>query len=584
MLIWGCLRWIRKCFLSVCEKQCSCLVRSLLLVDYVVLYLFFFIFFSINMANIFSNLPQSSWMDPDTVEQQFRDNYAKAGHGRRLAGETFPMSSAALSSSTTTYTATSTRMVPTTIAAKLATTSFAPVRMPMRNATSVPALAGANTTTFLRSATGRVSTSLRRTATSTSTTFPSRPTFAARTVTVTVVVYANATTTVPAASNVSAGGDSPDQGFIDKMSLRRYPFVRWTSILAPFPVFATWLICAWDTWLHAKAIWHKTGSTEAHDLAIQIIALPMVYGLLSLSALVRMWKIMSNFFGEASEESWSSRRDHALEIYEADYLVADLYESWALHHFAVLAMQVLRRSFNFGGSMLGGSASALDTASSVYQAWAGTLKGLHKSVRSLTMQGIWSFVIVCLISSAYGLTAPIVEEMFEGQFPEFVEAMKNSNDKVRFFFLGTGSVASTAAICNILQIERTFHYELLHFKPRWKFWGTKILVSIAFLQSLLFLLPIPPFRYMSTEQANLTYSTLLCYECLLIGLLHMYAWHPGEDWYKEGVAEERAGLTDAVDLSTISLGNSPPLSPEGVKAVEYGLRRSADVAKMADAA
>merc|ERR1711879_642088 len=133
----------------------------------------------------------------------------------------------------------------------------------------------------------------------------------------------------------------------------------------------------------------------------------MVYGLLALSAAVRMWKVMSNFFGEPSEETWSTRRSYALEIYEADYQVADLYESWALHHFAVLAMQVLRKSFQGGCSMLEGSASALDTNSPVFQAWAGTLKNLHKSVRSLTMQGIWSFVIVCLISSIYGLTAPV---------------------------------------------------------------------------------------------------------------------------------------------------------------------------------
>merc|ERR1712050_441500 len=133
----------------------------------------------------------------------------------------------------------------------------------------------------------------------------------------------------------------------------------------------------------------------------------------------------------------------------------------------------------------------------------------------------------------------------EDQFPEFVNTMRRNKDKARYFFLGTGCVASTAAICNILQIERTFHYELLRFKPFWKFWGTKVLVSIAFLQSLLFMLPMPPFRYMSTVQANLTYSTLLCYECLAISLIHLYAWSAREQWYKEHQdAQEGQGLTD----------------------------------------
>merc|ERR1712087_1022018 len=73
------------------------------------------------------------------------------------------------------------------------------------------------------------------------------------------------------------------------------------------------------------------------------------------------------------------------------------------------------------------------------------------------------------------------------------------------------------------------------FGPFLKFWGTKILVSIAFLQTIVFMLPMPPFKDMSTVQMNLTYSTLICYECLLISLLHMYAWRSTEDWYKDGL-------------------------------------------------
>jgi len=370
-------------------------------------------------------------------------------------------------------------------------------------------------------------------------------------------------------------------GVIEEVSLRHYPFVRWASILSPLPVLATWVICGWDTWTHARVIWRRTsGSTEAHDLAIQIIALPMVYSLMSLSALVRMWKVMSmNFFGELGPmpESWADRRDREVELYEAAYQVADLYEAWALRHFAVLAMQVLRKCFQTSGGQLVDTAQ---TSAPVYQAWAGTLKGLHKSVQSLTMQGIWSFVIVCAVQSLYGLTAPILEETFEEHFPEIIKAMHDSKPMVGFFFLGMGTVASTAAICNILQIERTFHLELLHFKPFWKFWGTKVLVSIAFLQSLLFMLPIPPFRGMSTVQANLTYSTLMCYECLLISLIHMHAWSAKEQWYQEHGAEETKALTSFESLDQLQLQASPPGTPP--EATEYGLRSTEDARKVTD--
>merc|ERR1712139_693801 len=136
---------------------------------------------------------------------------------------------------------------------------------------------------------------------------------------------------------------------------------------------------------------------------------------------------------------------------------------------------------------------------------------------------------------------------------------------------GMGCVASTAAICNILQIERAFRVELKTFKPFWKFWGTKVLVSIAFLQSLLFMLPIPPFRGMSTVQANLMYSTLLCYECLLISLIHMYAWSAGEEWYKEET-EESTSLTALESLDLQCRAEQPPSSSGAPRATEYGLR------------
>lgn len=378
--------------------------------------------------------------------------------------------------------------------------------------------------------------------------------------------------------------DKQDRRHIVKVvSLKPFAWVRWSSLFAPVPVLLTWLVCAWHTLLHTWAIWTKAGNIESHDLAIQIIALPMVYSLMSLSALVRMWRVMSNFFHkELDSGKWDTQLSLALDIYEADYMIADLYESWALHHFAVLAMQVLQRSFEAAGSRLHRSASSLDGTPGDYQSWAGTMRGLHKSVRHLTMQGIWSFVIVCAVQSSYGLAAPLLEEVLAEQLPDVVDAMRHNHIKVRFFFLGTGSVASTAAICNILQIERIFHFELQHFRPRWKFWGTKVLVSIAFLQSLVFMLPIAPFKHMSKVQANLAYSTVLCYECFFISILHLYAWHAHEPWYKEGllISEEDTALTCAESLEAPSYNEDedkePHPSKSSVAPAELGKRRIAD--------
>merc|ERR1712183_916705 len=111
--------------------------------------------------------------------------------------------------------------------------------------------------------------------------------------------------------------------------------------------------------------------------------------------------------------------------------------------------------------------------------------------------------------------------------------MGHGDHNIHHVFVGMGLVASSAAIGNIVQVESVLHQELEEFRPFWKFWGTKILVSFAFFQKVLVALPIPPFHNMSEYHSKLFYSTLLCYECLFVIMLHMYACAPKEVWYDD---------------------------------------------------
>mmetsp|Transcript_107451 Transcript_107451/g.186029 ORF Transcript_107451/g.186029 Transcript_107451/m.186029 type:complete len:256 (+) Transcript_107451:2-769(+) len=179
---------------------------------------------------------------------------------------------------------------------------------------------------------------------------------------------------------------------------------------------------------------------------------------------------------------------------------------------------------------------------------------LHESVQKLTMQGVLSFVFCCAAQSLYGLALPLVQEYLQPAFPHVWSAMKDSELRVHDFFLGMGFVASTAAISNIIRVERIFHHLLSEFRPLWKFWGTKVLVSIAFLQMIVFRLPIPPFRHMSQVHTSLMYSSMLCYECFFVALLHKYAWNADEPWYGDEIdmphvtSEERNPLSQDYDL------------------------------------
>merc|ERR1712050_173837 len=157
----------------------------------------------------------------------------------------------------------------------------------------------------------------------------------------------------------------------------------------------------------------------------------------------------------------------------------------------------------------------------------------------------------CACASGYVLSAILIQETV-GPESSLGIIISRSMEKMNFFNYGMGCVASSVAICNMIQIERTFRYELIKFGPFLKFWGTKILVSIAFLQTIVFMLPIPPLQGLSTVQVNLTYSTLICFECLIISLLHMYAWRATEDWYKDGLPAKALG-TKAESAAVVSL-------------------------------
>merc|ERR1740121_945138 len=83
-----------------------------------------------------------------------------------------------------------------------------------------------------------------------------------------------------------------------------------------------------------------------------------------------------------------------------------------------------------------------------------------------------------------------------------------------------------------MTVETDFHLFLHDFSPSLKFWGTKILVSLAFLQSLL-LKVVPPFALWTDSRKNLLYAAILTAECFFITLMHVKAWNTEERWYSK---------------------------------------------------
>jgi len=342
----------------------------------------------------------------------------------------------------------------------------------------------------------------------------------------------------------------------NEVSLANCQWLRWLSLSAPFFVLATVGVSIWHTIHHVTEVKKREVSIcdrVLHDRAIQIIALPVVYGLMSFNSVTRMWQVLLNSdsvnaVAGVMNGGFTAKKDLLEELYEVNFMVADLYEAWALFQFAELALKVIETQFHKEERMLEhvlidmkdklGNSELYEDANLVLK----SNKELITSVDSLTVQGIYAFIATCLIQSVFSLLLTTSE--LTGTTPEqYADKLPSIRASAHMFFLGMGAISSSAAIGNILTIETCHHEKLEHFKPFLKFWGTKVLVSLAFLQTIL-LMFVPGLNTMSTTKQNLFYSSMLCIECFLVSVLSVFSWKADEEWYHEIEDEETSWVEE----------------------------------------
>lgn len=355
--------------------------------------------------------------------------------------------------------------------------------------------------------------------------------------------------------------------------------LRYFSLSSPIFLCLTFLVSLLNTGRHVARMLIRGGLMRQNpgmDSSIMIIALPMIACMMSFRSVTRMWMICSNstvgslatvedFQGRAT---WLARLVVCQNNYETNFLMSDLYESWALLHFANLALSIIENEHRRRHSRMRDSTMQLEEKRT-------------ESINLLTKQGIYLFNGTCFLEAAYSLLTTSVEAFFGGERSmQFNERVYRSRSHVHYFFLGTwpclihskghgnqsetvqllggrplfrcfkdllgalrshlslpktrgmGTIASTAAIGNVVTVELTFKDLLRDFRPSAKFWSTKILISIGFIQTLL--LEIPPLSsHLSITERDLFYASLLCLECFFVSLLHVIAWDPREPWLWE---------------------------------------------------
>eukprot|EP00418_Pyrodinium_bahamense_P096330 CAMPEP_0179026632 /NCGR_PEP_ID=MMETSP0796-20121207/8615_1 /TAXON_ID=73915 /ORGANISM="Pyrodinium bahamense, Strain pbaha01" /LENGTH=428 /DNA_ID=CAMNT_0020722719 /DNA_START=62 /DNA_END=1348 /DNA_ORIENTATION=+ len=319
------------------------------------------------------------------------------------------------------------------------------------------------------------------------------------------------------------------------------------------------LLCGAQMLQHVNEI-RRDRAIVKHDRAVQIIALPAVYGAMAMNSLARIFQLTAHqsiALAEVAADGTSAgknattgvpaaadkaeaKRELFLSKSETCFWVGDLYEAWALYQFAKLTLELIQASVS--RMQRSGNAAERDKANALAVA--------HSAVEAIAWLGVSLFLVVCVLQAGWScylltFTAPISDW---GEY----------NSRVAQF-TSAGMVASAGAIYNVHIVESTFHEYFEDYRPLLKFVTVKVIVSFAFFQKGAFsmlkvlqsTLPVTAQRLsnrapllgdilnFSEAEFQLFYDSLMLYECVLICLLHWWGWSAYEDWYlDESVRDE----------------------------------------------
>mmetsp|Transcript_119966 Transcript_119966/g.311371 ORF Transcript_119966/g.311371 Transcript_119966/m.311371 type:complete len:531 (+) Transcript_119966:94-1686(+) len=271
-----------------------------------------------------------------------------------------------------------------------------------------------------------------------------------------------------------------------------------------------------------------------------------------------------------NQTAWQESLSYAMWRYETCFYVGDLFEAWALYQFGLLALELIRESFE----------NQLESENEGRRYAAQEMLASLNAVSSLAWLGTMSFVVVCVGQTATSLLP------YLGQNKE-----SDTQGIMLTGFQVAGFISSGVALYNVFVVERAFHSHLERSSPLLKFMSVKILVSLSFFQRGVLvalqqgnkILPdvvqkivawIPLFGdilNMTEVQLHLFYPALILYECLLTSFMHFWAWSAGEDWYLHGsdfedderrpLLDKRAALAALSALEAQQAQRSPSRTP-----------------------
>lgn len=342
-----------------------------------------------------------------------------------------------------------------------------------------------------------------------------------------------------------------------------------------------------------KVLQGQASIDEQRERTVYIIALPSFYGLMCFLASQQLLEkvlgtVDEHWAWDVNFDSEKQREQFTLDMITFYMSAADVFESFAFTFFGMLTMESLRR------------------AAQQQSRQGAREERLQSCIQKWTMSPIYMFCAVLCLESVYHLILIFGKYFHLNDFlpPALTHTLEEipqpSEDVITISFFTLTSIFSTLAIMALFSIEHVFHEDLASvdfvlecasmkkckFLSNLKFWGVKLFVTIEFtLDCAMFLLEKMNF---DDVKKQLIYTTCMASLCLLMAILHIYAYAPKGRWIvsadalrmqleNEELEDAPARLTTISGVSLRIMPTSeifPPTEVLSSKLLEAGLHES----------
>jgi len=251
------------------------------------------------------------------------------------------------------------------------------------------------------------------------------------------------------------------------------------------------------------------------DMVLDIIAVPAIYIIMSLRSTCRMWMIMRG----VSEDEAEIRTNQSL--YKENFELAAICQYFAVFVFTQLCVNLLRDI-----------TSKIDHEEAKAKGWGDDM------MKAMQLTGFQGAYLWCIFGSLHSVLLFILAYFPHNGYMNLATTSKFLAIKSKISIIA--SVASLLCTYNMIVIcKLKFIRESLG-QPSLKFNGTKIMLllgpnQLKIISALVntsdnYLLTLPMLRNivrgldLSQERSYLVHSSLMCFECLVVVLINLWAW------------------------------------------------------------